>query len=1053
MAEERKLVSVLFADIVGSTALGDENDPEVVRAVLGRYFDRAREIVELHGGTIENYIGDAVMAVFGVPRIHDDDAERAVRAALAIRDTMAPLNAELALRLEARIGVNSGEAVAALDARDQRIVTGDVLNVAARLQQHAEPGEVVVGGLTEQLTREAIEYQVAGPITVRGKAEPIAAFRALRARSDLPEQARGLPQMRARLVGRGRELTLLSDTFERVKSDRRGQLFTVVGNAGVGKSRLVGEFLARGGGGDQVRVLRGRCLPYGAGITYWPLIELVQADLEVTGDHSRGEVLAALDKRLQMVSRLSDRTAIASRLIVLLGLAEAAQALPDVAAERLPAELGWAFGEYVRTAAEQSAMIAVIDDLQWAEPAAIEMVGDVVAATADSALLLLCIARPELLEQHPEWAGGRANSTTIVLEPLNEGETRTLIGRLLDVDQMPEELRATIVGRSGGNPLFCEEFVRMLIDEGRIVREGDRWRGAKSDSFDVRVPESIQALLAARLDGLGADDKALAQAASVIGEQFDADQLSRLRDRDASAGLQTLVRGGFVLPDRASGARSYRFKHLLIRDAAYASLPKSERARLHEAIGLALDAEVGDRREEYIEILAHHAERTLTLSLELRQAGPQVEARAVRALSLSLETGRRSVERGNGQALDRFIATARAAQQAAGPGAVGLTADLELLEAQVELITGNLAVARQRLERAAELARSAVRQDVEADAQLAIAEVLVYAGDDADGPVIDAALASADQLYASVGNRRGRLRAQMFGLEKLFQSGRMGQMLDAGLALVDDALANGEKAVAAQAQARLIGPAIWTGRTSLAEELANRADALAAELGLLSTARMARFFRARLHWARGELSDAEADLRPLLLEYQAAGEKQYSIATARLLAETFVEVGRLDEAEQFIDLGIERSVGTGERWSRTELFAFKAWLAAQRGAADEAEALLAESHATLRDSDYAAGSVYHAILGQIRAVAGRYEEAETALRKSLGVVRTTDNWSWQMNALDLAEFLIDRGRFEEATLLVAEVAAAMAGTDLNIRRPQLERLQARLASMPATATG
>ena len=245
MPEERRLVSVLFVDLVGSTALGHDNDPEVVRAVLGRYFERVREIAEGHGGTVEKYIGDAVMVVFGVPRLHDDDAERAVRTALAVRDALEPLNEEQALRLEARSGVNTGEAVAALDEREQFLVTGDVVNVAARLQQHAEPGEIVVGALTEELTRAAIDYEPRPAVDARGKPDPIAGFAALRARSDVPEQARGLPSMRARLVGRARELRLLSDTFERARDDGRAQLFTIVGTAGVGKSRLVGEFLAR----------------------------------------------------------------------------------------------------------------------------------------------------------------------------------------------------------------------------------------------------------------------------------------------------------------------------------------------------------------------------------------------------------------------------------------------------------------------------------------------------------------------------------------------------------------------------------------------------------------------------------------------------------------------------------------------------------------------------------------------------------------------------------------------------------------------------------------
>jgi predicted ATPase len=280
--------------------------------------------------------------------------------------------------------------------------------------------------------------------------------------------------MRARLVGRVRELTLLTDTFERARTDRRGQLFTLVGNAGVGKSRLVGEFLARVGGGEDVRVLRGRCLPYGAGITYWPFVELFSADLGVTSQQDRSDVLASLSRRIDELIAAAARVPVRARLTVLMGLAEASQAVPDVGADRLPAELGWAVGEYLGSLATDAPLICVIDDLQWAEPPALEVVRELVEATADSPFLLLCIARPELLERNIGWNSSLANATTIALEPLTDDETRILIGRLLDVDDMPEQLRTSIVTRSGGNPLFCEEFVRMLIDEGRIVRDGDR---------------------------------------------------------------------------------------------------------------------------------------------------------------------------------------------------------------------------------------------------------------------------------------------------------------------------------------------------------------------------------------------------------------------------------------------------------------------------------------------------------------------------------------------------------------------------------------------------
>ena len=734
---------------------------------------------------------------------------------------------------------------------------------------------------------------------------------------------------------------------------------------------------------------------------------------------------------------------------MLLGLADPAQVLPDVDADRLPVELGWAMGEYARAASDEAPLICVIDDLQWAEPAATTIVTEMLEATTESPLLMLCIARPELLERYPSWGAGRANSATIVLEPLSEDETRTLISRLLDVDDMPEQLRATIVARSGGNPLFCEEFVRMLIDEGRIVRDGDRWRGAAADSFEVRVPESIQALLAARLDGLPREQKALVQAASVIGEQFESEQLGQLAGREVAADLQALVRAGFVLVDRSAGPRAYRFKHLLVRDVAYASLPKSERARLHEAFGQALEAASGDRRAEIVEILAHHAERTLTLSLELRQSGPNLRDRALRATDLALEAGERALERGDTQNLARFIATGQAGVAAAGDAGAVRVPDLELLDARAESARGNFKGAREKLEKAAEMAQQAGRRDLEARALLALGEVLVYAQSEEDIPATDAAIEAADRLFVSLGDSSGHLEAQGLMLEKLFQIGHMGEMLTRGMALIDEAIASGERPIAAGLMARLVSAAIWSGDTLLAEQLADRADEITDELGLLTARRLSRFFRARLHWVKAEYEVAERELRELIADYASASDGRYDIATARLMGENLISMHRLEEAEVQVDFALQRSVETGDRWSRTELLAYKAWLAAKRGALDEADSLLVEAHETLRPSDYAAIGQYNVLLGHVRAMEGRDEEAETAFQRAMEAIDVSDNWSWQMGALDLAELLISRGRVKDALPLIERVSAAVEGTQLNIVRNHLATLQAQLEGQPA----
>lgn len=1057
MSEERKLVSVLFVDVVGSTALGHDNDPEVVRSVLARYFERVREIAEAHGGTVEKYIGDAVMVVFGVPRMHDDDAERAVRTALAIRVALGPLNAEMALTLEARSGVNTGEAVAAVEDRDslerqQFLVTGDVVNVAARLQQAAEPGEVVVGALAEQLTREAIEYAPRAAIEARGKPDPIVAFAAIRPRSEVPDQARGLPGMRARLVGRTRELRLLLDTFERARDDRRPQLFTIVGPAGVGKSRLVGEFLARIAAPD-VRVLRGRCLPYGTGITWWPLLEVVQSDLDVTSAQSRADVVERLDARLvELIADPRERAAVRARLVVILGVTDAGDALPDVPGPRLAAELGWALGRFLDALAARGPAAVVIDDLQWAERPAIEIVRGVLDQALDVPLVLVCIARPDLLERMPDWGAGRANASSIVLEPLNEEETRTLIGRLLDVDDLPEELRRRLVQRSEGNPLFCEEFVRMLIEEGRLVRVDDRWQAAAAGSLDVRVPESIQALLAARIDALPPDEKRVLQAASVIGEEFEREQVAGIIEDGAAEHLDALARRGVVLPNRRAGPGAYRFRHLLLREVAYAALPKADRARLHERFGDALEAAAGDRRDELVEILAHHAERALSLSSELRLSGAVLVARARRALTLALHAARRAVGREDRQAVAAFEATAIAAVDALGSAADAVDrASARLLTGQLAELRADFGLARAALTEAAAAALAVNRLDLAAAAHLALANVLVISLDEEEWTLLNDMLSTAAREFEAAGDPAGRIAAEKIGLELLFSQGRLDEMLEAGERLAASARDLDLPALAATIDVRLIAAAAWRGFGDRAAAYGARALAAADALGLASSRRWARFYLARLDWMHDRLDAAEATCRALAAEALAAGDGALVVSSHRLLGETLFEAGRFAESDAVTATALEHSIRTGERWSRTELLAYRALVAIEDGRLADAERLLADSAATIREGDVAAFSVLEAAKGQLTAAQARDAEAERAFRAAVAQGRATEYWWWTMPAVELAEFLVSRGRAAEAAPMVAEIDATMEQLGYSIRRARIDALQRAVKGVAARA--
>jgi class 3 adenylate cyclase len=643
MPEERKLVSLVFADVVGSTAWGAQQDPEVVRRSMARYFARMKGIAETHGGTVEKFIGDAVMVVFGVPQLHEDDAERAVRAALAMRDAIADLNRDLGIALAVRIGVNSGDVVTGGGEEERQfLVTGDAVNVVARLQAGAEPDEVVVGALTERLTRDSIEYEARDPIVAKGKPEPVPAFRALRARSAVPVSHGGAPALRATLVGRARELRHLLDSVERTAAERTGYLVTLVGNAGVGKSRLVAELVARLAQREGLRILRGRCLAYGAGITYWPLMDVVREDAGITSSDDRGAVLGKLSARLAALFSSDRLPAVQARIALLLGLEPAAAVLPNVPAERIAVELSWGIRQYLETVAAHETLVLVIDDLQWAEPAVLEVLGQLADRSSTVPVLLVCIARPELLERNPSWAASRSNASLVHLEPLDELDTGTLLSGLLATADVPPPVASLIAERSAGNPLFCEEFLRMLIDAGYLEFADGRWKATRPLG-ELPLPESIQSIVAARLDGLPPTEKITFQRASVIGEHFALDELLAL-DGDMGVAPEALVRKGLFVADRDDpSGRSLRFKHLLIRDVAYGSLSKADRAALHDRVGALLEAAKADRRDEFSELLAYHAAQSYLLSRELRLEPDTLAPRSARALRCSTLAGDRAL--------------------------------------------------------------------------------------------------------------------------------------------------------------------------------------------------------------------------------------------------------------------------------------------------------------------------------------------------------------------------------------------------------------------------
>jgi class 3 adenylate cyclase/tetratricopeptide (TPR) repeat protein len=589
---ERKVVSVLFCDLVGFTAASERTDPEDVRARIRPYHARLRSEIDAYGGTVEKFVGDAVMAVFGAPVAHEDDAERAVRAGLAILEAIAELNeADPDLELQVRVGINTGEAVVALGARPEQgegIVTGDVVNTAARIQSAGPVGGVAVGEQTHRATSRVFEYEPLEPVAVKGKAEPVVLWRARAARARFGTDISR--QYTTPLVGRELEKPLLIGTFERAAQQRSVQLVTIVGEPGVGKSRLVAElFVYLKAKPELTRWRQGRCLPYGEGITFWALGEIVKAEAGILESDSAQVAAAKLDSAVSPEE--PERQWLLQRLGPLVGV-EA-----ESSAERQ--ELFTAWRRFLEGLAATRPSVLVFEDLHWADEALLAFLEHLAEWSEGVPLLILCTARPELYERYPGWAAGIRNATTINLPSLSDQETAELVSHLISTTLLSPELEQGVLERAGGNPLYAEEFVRLLAD--RDLGAGE-----------MELPESLQALIAARLDTLSPARKSLLQDAAVLGKVFWVGALAEIGGRDQAEVelvLHELARKELVRPARMSsmeGESEYSFWHLLVRDVAYGQVPRTERVRRHRAAAAWIERKGGERVEDLAEVLAHH---------------------------------------------------------------------------------------------------------------------------------------------------------------------------------------------------------------------------------------------------------------------------------------------------------------------------------------------------------------------------------------------------------------------------------------------------------------
>ncbi len=973
--EQRKTVTVLFCDVTGSTALGERLDPEALRTLLARYFEHMSAIIGSHGGTVEKFIGDAVMAVFGVPQLHEDDALRAVRAAIEMRDALPGLG------VEGRIGVATGEVVTGTK---ERLATGDTVNVAARLEQAAQPGEVLIGAETLALVRTAVEVEPVEPLSLKGKSRPVPAFRLLAVTGEL-QRSDG-----ATMVGRDDELQGLRRAWERSGAERTTQLFTIFGTAGMGKSRLAAEFL----GSVDARVVRGRCISYGAGITYWPLVEILKQLATTPPDATAAQIIATL--------------------------------LGETPAPITADEIVWAFRKTLEHAAEEQPLVVVFDDLHWAEPALLDLVEHVAVSCRDTPLLLLCMARPELLDRRPGWAGGLLNATSVLLEPLTAADTDALIELLLAGNELSAGLRSRIREAAEGNPLFVEEMLAMV----RAAPGGE-----------VVVPPTIQALLAARLDQLDPTERSVLERGSVEGKVFHRGSVEALAPGEPQVPTQllALVRKELLRPERARlvGEDAFRFRHLLIRDAAYDGLPKSVRAELHRRFATWLIEHDADL-VELDEIVGYHLEQAHRYGAELGQPDdPALAAEAFRRLAAA---GRRALLRHDlGAALNLLD---RAAALVA-PDELDLALELDRID--THFFSGAAGRAVELADELAEQGRARGDRSVELCALIEGGIVRLHTEPEGVTAALDVLLAEALPRFEAEADELALYTASV----GVCRVAHMRAQMDAMLGGAERAVALARRLDSPHREKRL-APLVGSGRVSGTTPVRDVLAWLdAGELEGPVRHPALRMSRATSLAMLGRFDEARHIIAVLVVALRDQGATIGVALTGGITAEIERLAGDW-EAAAAAALGscrLYREAGERGWLSTTACLAAGALVHLDR--LDEAEALLQEAVALGASEDILTQMLARQIEARILARRGDPAEAERLAHEAVTLAETTDMLDAQGNALaDLAETLALIGKREQAVEALRQAAERFERKGNIV---SLGRIRGRLAEIEAAA--